>query len=1110
MRISLSIAFGCLLFLASGYGVAAQAPPKPRDTTIQGPQTFAMIMGISSYKYVRPLTYADKDAEMFRDYLKSPGGGKLPDDNIYCLLNENATLANFYSKGFQWLKVKKLQQGDRLFIYLAGHGDAIDEDQFFYLAYDCNPAGDKNNYLVGGAIQLFNLKKKIATETAKGVEVYFIMDACRTSELPGGSEGQNFLNSAISEKRAGEIIMLATGAGQESLEDATIGAGHGLFTYYLVDGLTGVADAEGTKDNKITLEEIQKYVDKNVPAVAQQRFKRKQDPFFCCNENSSKIISIVDTVYLKKWLDLKKLQASGGASAAVSPRSRGLSFTADTLLIEAYNYFNQAIKESRLTGKQSAEYYYELMQKNFPGNSYTIDAQSTLAVEFINFAQSKINLYLDCKDASSVQKLRAQIDEQETTDEVTSSLDRMEKVAQQEFFEVGKMLEKAIDIINQDDPDFAKSLMGRMYFFKARGYFGKGKKVVDINNAFQYAYTAYAADKNAAYILNTLSNLHLDVNRYDSAIFYANKAIVAAPKWRYPYVTLAFSYKTLNKPDSAIKFYNKSIELDPENADAWVDLGHYYYSLGKGDSAIAKYEKALAIDPRNIYASNNIGWLYQERKEYDKAISYFKKSISADPKFINAYNGISKTFFQAGEYDSARVYYSKAFANYRDKSIVNNYIGNFFRDLKVYDSAKFYYRMAAELDPNYEEAYNNLGRSSFALKEYDSANYYYRKALLANPYSANSLINIGLVFKALKMPDSTYNYFQQAVMLEPGNPSILNNLGVAYGQEKSFDSAKKYFRKAIIVKPDYKPASNNLLKIFRELNQLDSVTNFMKGSSFLDPNGANFMSDMGMIFLDQKRYDSARWYMRRAVAKEPDNAQFYSNMGLVLQGMKQYDSARVYMQRASRMAPENALILQNLSGVFKQLKKYDSAAFYFKKVVMKNPDAGIQTFQDIGNFFTDIKAFDSAIVYYKKAMQQGYEKFASPYVRAGNAFLSMEMPDSAIVYLRKAVQIDSTSYSALHSLGLTFHSMQRYDSAIHYIQKAIKIDPTKGKIYFELACSYAMSNQTDKAILYLAQAYQRGYKNTDALLTDPDLGNLKNMKGFIDLLDKYVPDWKNR
>jgi len=247
MNRSLSIFICLAFFLCTESRSFAQAPPKPRDTTINGPQTFAMIMGISNYKYVRPLTYADKDAEMFRDFLKSPAGGRLPDDNIYSLLNEQATLANFYQKGFQWLKVKKLQKGDRLFIYLAGHGDAIDEEQFFYLTYDCNPAGDKNNYLVGGAIQLYNLKLKIAKETAKGVEVYFIMDACRSNELPGGAEGQGFLNSAISEKRVGEIIMLATGAGQESLEDASIGSGHGLFTYYLVDGLSGLADVDGVR-----------------------------------------------------------------------------------------------------------------------------------------------------------------------------------------------------------------------------------------------------------------------------------------------------------------------------------------------------------------------------------------------------------------------------------------------------------------------------------------------------------------------------------------------------------------------------------------------------------------------------------------------------------------------------------------------------------------------------------------------------------------------------------------------------------------------------------------------------------------------------------------------
>jgi tetratricopeptide (TPR) repeat protein len=1106
MRLSLPI---LLLFfvLASRQKMMAQSPPKPRDTTIAGPQTFAMIMGISRYKFVRPLTYADKDAEMFRDFLKSPAGGKLPDDNIYTLLNEQATLANFYTKGFQWLKVKQLQKGDRLFIYLAGHGDAIDEEQFFYLTYDCNPAGDKNNYLVGGAVQLYNLKLKIAKETAKGVEVYFIMDACRSNELPGGSEGQGFLNSAISEKRVGEIIMLATGAGQESLEDASIGAGHGLFTYYLVDGLSGLADSSGTVDYKITVEEIKKYVDKNVPAIAQQRFKRKQDPFFCCSENNNLVISIVDTAYLRKWINMKKLQARGGGTSFVSPRGRGVGRTYDTLLIDAYNSFNQAIKENKLIGNGSADYYLQVMNRNFPGNSYTIDAQSTLAVEFINFAQSKINQYLDCRDAASIQKLRAQIDEDEKTDDVMSSLDRMEKVAQLEFSDIGMMLEKAINIIKEDDPDFAKSLMGRMYFFKARGYFGRNKQLIDRRIAFEYAYAAYATDKNAAYILNTLSNLHLDNNRMDSAILYAKKAIAAAPKWRYPYVSLAFCYKSQHKVDSALKYYNSSIELDPTYADAWVDLGHYYYSLGKPDSAIAKYEKALQLEPGNVFASNNIGWLYHDRREFEKSIVYFKKSIDADPKFVNAYNGLAKTFFKMDLYDSARIYYSKAFANYKDKSIVNNYIGNFYKDLNAYDSAKVYYRLATELDPTYHEAFNNLGLSSVALKQYDSATFYYRQAISANPASAFAYLNIGKVYKELKIPDSTYFYYQQAINLEPGNPSILNSLGVEYGLEKNYDSAKKYFRKALFVRPDYKPASKNLQKIFRELNQLDSITHFLRGTSLVDLNSPAFLADISKTFFEQKRYDSARIYLRRALGKDPSNPQFYNSMGLVFQGMKQYDSARKYMQRAVGMSPGNLVFLQNLSGIFRQQKKYDSAAFYIRKVIFRG-EPGVEALDDFGDFFADMKLYDSSIVYYKKTIEMN-SQFAKGYAKIGASFLNLELYDSALVYLQRAVVVDTNYHQAYRDLGLTYHALLNYPSAITNLQKSIKLDATKGKVYFELACSYAMNRQPEQAILYLKQAYERGYKNTDALLTDPDLESLKNLKGYQDLLDKYVPDWRN-
>lgn len=1113
MRKSLSIKLFLPFFLIFSYaGLAQVAPPTPRDTTIKGPQTFAMIMGISSYKYVRPLTYADKDAEMFRDFLKSPGGGNLPNDNIFCLLNEEALASTFWAKGWKWLTAKKLQAGDRLFIYLAGHGDAIDEDQFFYIAYDCNPAGDKNNYLAGGVIQLYNLKLKIQRETGKGVEVFFIMDACRTNELPGGKEGQSFLNSAISEKRAGEIIMLATGAGQESLEDASIGNGHGLFTYYLVDGLSGLADTKGQEDQKITLSEIQKYIDKNVPDIAQQVFRRKQDPFFCCSESSQKVVASVNADYLKNWLLIKKQQDKGPGNRALAMNARGRLFrgvAGDTAIIETYNLFNKAIKESKLTGEGSAEYYYQQLEKYHPNSPYTEDAQSTLAVEYINFAQTKINLYLDSRDASSIQRLRAQVAEEDNGDELNTTLQRMEKVAMQEFYDIGVMLEKAINFIMPDDPEFAKSLMGRMYFFKARGYYGKNRAQIDMKTAFEYAYAAYACDKNAAYILNTLSSLHLDNRRYDSAIYYARKAIVTAPNWRYPYVTMAYSYKTLNKPDSAIKYYRKSIQVDPANADAYVDLGHFFYSVTQGDSAISNYERALRIDPQNVFASSNIGWLYFDRKMFDKAATFFKRSIKADPKLINPYNGLAKTFFELKQFDSARIYYSQAFNNYQDKSIVNVYIGNLYKELKAYDSAKTYYRLASELDPTYEDAFNNLGRASFLLKEYDSARFYYNKALQTNPFSAYALINTGLVFKELKEMDSLDRYFQRAVELDPKNPSIINLIGSVYGQEKIYDSARKYFRRALNLKPDYKPASRNLMKIFRDLNQLDSISNFLKGNFFENENDIGSMNELGLVFLDQKRYDSAAKYFRMGLHKNPDNPQLLNNLGLVFRGTKQYDSARVYIRKAMKNEPDNPIFPINIAGIFKMLNMADSASYYYKQPMGRNASPEAQVYFNLGNLFEDMKLYDSALAYFRQAIILD-PKYTPAYTNAGALLMRMELYDSAFRYMKKAWELDPNSFSTTLNLGLIYHTLQRYDSAIVYLEKAIRLDGAREKTYYQLACSYAMDNKPEQAVLYLQQAFDRGYKNKESLILDPDLLGLKENKEFQKLLDKLVPDWRER
>ena len=115
-----------------------------------------------------------------------------------------------------------------------------------------------------------------------------------------------------------------------------------------------------------------------------------------------------------------------------------------------------------------------------------------------------------------------------------------------------------------------------------------------------------------------------------------------------------------------------------------------------------------------------------------------------------------------------------------------------------------------------------------------------------------------------------------------------------------------------------------------------------------------------------------------------------------------------------------------------------------------------------------------------------------------------------MVYLRHAVDINPDNFIAVYNLGLVYHVMNIYDSAIVYIQQAIRMEPARGEAYYQLACTYALHNKPEQAILYLRQAYERGYKNKESLLTDPDLFELKNYKEFQALLDIYIPGWRER
>ena len=503
---------------------------KSKDTSGFNGNTYAVIVGVSNYKYIKPLSFADQDAILFKEFLQSKAGGNIKNDNILLILNHDAD-ASTQPRIRHWLSaVKNPRKGDRVYFYFAGHGDAIDADEYFFLLQDCDPSGDKNNYIGGMAsvLQMYNIKSFIKNYlTENGVEVIFIWDACRTNELPGGENGLKTVQEGIAEKSTGELIMLSASAGEVSIENNTYAHGHGLFTYYLIDGLSGAADSPdggGNNDGKVDISELDTWVKMRVRSDAQAKFHMNQNPKFIYN--TTETMSVADTAFKEQWA-LQKIQGENLAVTYKQNTGRGME-PSDSVVTGLYNRFMEAVKKDSMTGFNSAEYLYGQLKDRFPKSALTDEAGFNLAMEYINLAQDKINFYLSGKDESQVLTQSFDVNETNTT------ISKIRVTVNQNFNTHGTYLKRAITLLNgykEIDTSYLRQLQSKADFLLAYSFYDNEGVITDLSQAMNLAKTAYSIKPGAAYNNHLLGLLYSYKKNYDSSYFYENNALKLAPNW---------------------------------------------------------------------------------------------------------------------------------------------------------------------------------------------------------------------------------------------------------------------------------------------------------------------------------------------------------------------------------------------------------------------------------------------------------------------------------------------------------------------------------------------------------------------------------------------------
>ncbi len=251
---------------------------------------WAVVAGINDYPRLPKLKYAVNDAEAFYRLLVEDN--RVPAENVTLLTNEQANLVNLRSTLGTRIK-NAAREDDMVIIFFAGHGaterDAASLDgdglEKYLLPFDTDPADLYTTAMP--MVEVGRILNRIRSE-----RLVFIADACysggsggRTISLAGmrANIGDGFLERVVGGR--GKVIITASSANEVSVEKDELQ--HGVFTYYLLEGLRGKADLD--RDSKVTVDEAYRYVYEQVPMATGQ----EQHPVKKGSVEGNVVLSIV-------------------------------------------------------------------------------------------------------------------------------------------------------------------------------------------------------------------------------------------------------------------------------------------------------------------------------------------------------------------------------------------------------------------------------------------------------------------------------------------------------------------------------------------------------------------------------------------------------------------------------------------------------------------------------------------------------------------------------------------------------------------------------------------------------------------------------------------------
>ena len=609
-------------------------PPEnvsPSQTNLV-PQSYALVIGIAHYQNLpesAQLRYPDRDAESLYTTLISKQGGEFPADHVHMLTGTQASKANILHELEDWLPAVT-EPDDRVLIYFAGHG-FISGGKGYLAPYDIDL-----HDIASTAIPMDTVGSLIGTKI-KGKWKVLLTDACHSGAItPETSPSE--LNRVLLNVHQSILSLTASRDREQSFESPDWGGGHGIFTYYVVRGLGGEADANG--DGIVTADELAEYVHTNVRAATGGR----QNPTSERGSFDSNMVLAYDPTHAKQpvttaglqygtlvvqtnmdntelWLDGKQVGVVAKASALRLP---GLSPGSHTIKGVHMGYEPDGPREEMI----------------YPGQETTVNLRILIprqrkqaAVDLLDHAIDDYKKGFEANYRKAEEKLNQAVAIDPNYSQAFMYLGRVQN-ALYEDDKAKAAFERAIQI----DPDYEEARVSYAAALLDQG--GLDEAVRQLNAALQQK----PDDGTALYLLSQAYAREGDFKQGESAALRAVKAVPANGEAHF---WLAECKRHLSDAANAEAEYRQYLHLTNFNSGAGGQVNYYLagFLLGMGkkhraaeqdiwreqqgqanlgicdcewmqkrdDAAIPYCLKALSLLPQDLWANYRLGLIYVEQ-----------------------------------------------------------------------------------------------------------------------------------------------------------------------------------------------------------------------------------------------------------------------------------------------------------------------------------------------------------------------------------------------------------------------------------------------------------------------------------------------------------------